>query len=542
MPLSTNPLRPLALPTGLLLTACWTAGCWSPATWKAEADDQVYAILANKTARVTGVRKTVDIERPVDTLRRRLLESSEPVQLSLLAALDVAAENSREFQRQKEVLYLAALALTRARNDFELIYAGGGGGDISGVADQTAVASLRDDLGASINAPSGARIVGSFVNTFLRSVVNGENFDGSSILNLTLTQPLLRTAGQRVVQEPLLQAERDVIYAVRAFERFRTTFAVRIVTSYWNVAAQMANLAAVQANLRSLTTSRSRIEELFNAGRSTVTDFGRAQQSEFGADARRVSSDNSLQAALDRFKLQLGLPVTATIELDPTELDRLGTNVTMATIGQDDAIGLAVRRRFDHQNVIDEVADAGRKILVAENALEMILDFTTALSVPDKDGSSLNLDWSRVDWSAGFDLDLALNRINERNAYRSTLISFEVAIRNREQSQDQIAADVRASLRDMQTAIDSYNIQKVAVDLARQRVEATTDLYDAGRIQAFEKLDAQDDLLSAQLDLIAATVTFASARLQLMSDLEAINLEPQGLRFDPALPMPALSE
>ncbi|MFM1872748.1 MAG: hypothetical protein RL398_2170, partial [Planctomycetota bacterium] len=150
----------------------------------------------------------------------------------------------------------------------------------------------------------------------------------------------------------------------------------------------------------------------------------------------------------------------------------------------------------------------------------------------------LNMDWSRVNWSAGFELDLALDRLVERNAYRSSLISFDVAIRAREQSEDQIAADVRSSLRNIRSAIDSFRIESVAVELAAQRVDATTELYAAGRVQALEKLDAQDSLLSAKLNLTAAIVDYHVAKLQLMNDLEAISLEAAGLRFDPALPMP----
>ena len=57
-----------------------------------------------------------------------------------------------------------------------------------------------------------------------------------------------------------------------------------------------------------------------------------------------------------------------------------------------------------------------------------------------------------------------------------------------------------------------------------------------------DKLDAQDSLLSAQLNRNAAIVDYAIARLQLMNDLEAIRLSPQGLRFDLKLPMPASAE
>jgi outer membrane protein TolC len=515
------------------------AGCWSPTTNRESADAQVYDILERTSATVTGQPKPFVVERPVDTLRQRLLTDHTPVKLSLAQALDVAAENSRDFQRQKETLYLSALSLTRSQHDFAVIFGAGGGADISGEADETANVALRDDLSASVNTVHGTRIVASFVNTFLRSVVNGGGFDGGSILNLTLTQPLLRGAGERIVREPLTQSERDVVYAMRSFERFRAEFALRIVSDYWEVTRQMADLANVEANFRSRMQAREQTEELFKANRKTITDLGRDKQSEYSADAQRVAARNRLQTTLDRFKLTLGLPVTAQVELDPAELEQVTKQgVSPIDLAEDLAVKLALERRFDHRTTIDEVEDAGRRIFVAEDALRMSLDFTAALNVPSESGKGLNLDWSRVNWAAGFQLDLALDKLVERNAYRSSLISFDQALRAREQSEDQIASDVRAALRDILSATDSYKIQSVAVELAAQRVDATSDLYAAGRVDALERQDAQDSLLAAQLSLTAATVDYAVARLQLLNNLEAIALEPTGLRFDSTLPLP----
>ena len=90
----------------------------------------------------------------------------------------------------------------------------------------------------------------------------------------------------------------------------------------------------------------------------------------------------------------------------------------------------------------------------------------------------------------------------------------------------------------IRSASDTFRIQSIAVDVAKQRVEAQTDLYDAGRVGARELLDAQSSLLQAQLQKNAAIVDFAIARLNLMNALEAIALEPSGLRFDQALPIP----
>ena len=526
-------------PRHALLLLAALASCYSPEANKASADRDVYGILDGATAQLTGNRRRFVVERAVDTLRKRLQQGDATVKLTLTQALDVAAENSRDFQRQKETLYLAALNLTRSINDFSWRFGGGSTDNLSGSGDDTANARTGDDLSASANSIAGTRVVANFVQTFLRSVLSGGSFDGSSILDLTITQPLLRGSGRRIAREPLTQAERDVVYAMRDYERFRAQFAVDRVGDYWSIVRQMSDLANVEANYQSLSQSREQIEDLYLAGRRTITDLGRAKQSEFSANAQRVTARNRLQTTLDQFKLTLGLPVTARIELDPSELDKLrARGVTEMLLSETDAVGLSLQRRYDFRTTVDEVEDAGRRVLIAEDALNMQLDFTAAISVPAENGKGLNLDWSRINWSAGVDFDLLLNRVPLRNAYRSALITFDQAIRAREQNEDQLTANVRSALRNIQAALVSYQIQSEAVTLAEQRVEATTALYAAGRVQALEKLDAQSSLLSAQLSRNAAIVDYSVARLALMNNLEAVALESHGLRFDLDLPMP----
>lgn len=518
------------------------AACYSPEGNREWADRAVYGVLKKASKKVLGVEREFVVERPVDTLRKRLLTSSEPVKLTLAQALDVAAENSRDFQRQKESLYLAALNLTTTLNDFRVRFGGGGSATVDGTSDVSTDVTLTDDLSASASSVVGTQIVTNFVQTFLRSVLNGGSFDGSSILNLTITQPLLRGAGRHIAREPLTQSERNVIYAIRDFERFRAQFAIELVADYWNVVQQVADLGNVQANLKSLQLGRLEIEEFFDAGRRTIIDLGRAQQEEYSADARQVTQTIRLQTLLDSFKITLGLPVTAMVELDPNELNKLvERGVEPIEITERAAIHLSLKRRFDYQTTVDQVEDVGRRVIIAENALNLGLDFTGAISVPTEAGSGANLDWSQINWSAGIDLNLFLDRIPLRNAYRSQLITFDQTLRSREQAEDQLTASVRRSMRDIQAALDSFRIQSGAVELNLKRVEAATDLYQAGRVPALDKLDAQDSLLQSQLSRNAAIVNYAIARLQLMNNLEAIRLEPQGLRFDMTLPMPTAS-
>lgn len=535
-------MRPIVrTPCRLLAPLLLVTGCYAPETYRSEADEQIYGVLETVSSRVTGEAKIFDIDRPVDRLRTRLESDHELVHLTLVDALDVAAENSREFQRQKEQLYLAALALTSEHRQFELRFVGGGDAEISGVGDDEVDVSLRDDLAGSLNTESGGRIVASFVNTFLRSILNGGGWNSSSILGLSFSQALLRRGGRRIVREPLTQSERNVVYAMRDFERFREVLAIDVVSTYLTVVQQADNLKNEEANRERVSRSRQQIEDYQEAGRRSKVEVDRAEQNELAAQDRYNSALARLQSSLDRFKLTLGLPTDARIELDSGELERLRElGVQAIDLDEKAAIELALARRFDFQNTLDRVADAGRKVYVAEDALRSQLDFSAVINVPTDPDQPLDFDFSRVNWAAGFSLDLALDRLIERNAYRSSLISLEVAIRNREAGADNIKLDVREALRDMNRTYQSYAINKKAVLLAERRVESTNDLLAAGRGQnpVLDLLDAQSDLLNAQLSLTGALIDYTIARLVLLRDLEGLVLEPKGLRFDPALPLP----
>ena len=539
----SHSIRPLML--GLAVTAATTA-CKSPAEHVREADEQVFAILEAAMGEVSGTAKTFELERRGDRLRDELLRAAAeaeaaatPLVFDIPTALDVAAGNSREFARQKESLYRAALGLTRQQHEFAVRWGAGGSAEVSGVGDDSADFRFHDDLAASVRSTSGARVVAGFANTLFRSLISGGGWNESSVLDLSFTQPLLQGFGEAITREPLTQAERDVVYAVRSFERFRATFAVDLVVSYLRVLQQEQNLANVRANYESVRLLRERAEALFERGRVAILDVDRARSDEYEAQNSIVDAETSLEAALDSFKFQLGLPIDTPLALDSSafrHFESLG--ILAVELDEDRAVELAAQRRYDYRTTLDRVDDAARQIVVAEDALRSILDFSAAVSVPTEPGKALEFDWSRIGWAAGFDLDLALDKLPERNAYRTALINLDERIRAREEAEDRLAQEVRNALRDIRSQVASFRIQTRGLELAQARVRSTELLYEAGRIEAREVLDAQNRLLSAQISVTSAVVNYATARLELLRDLEAIALEPKGLRIDLTLPVP----
>lgn len=538
-PLAQPKTRSIPVAGLLLLVAC------SAAEYRREADLQVYDILRSAARGVTGDAKTFNIDRPVDALRRRLLTTHEAVILSLTQALDVAAANSREFQRQKEVLYLSGLALTTQQHNFAVQFASSPSTDVTGEGinsgDDKIFLDFQEDLSASMNLESGGSLVASFFNGWFRDILSGGGWAADSVLSMTFTQPLMRGFGERIAREPLTQAERNVIYAMRSFERFRSDFAVDIVSDYYDVLSAKEDLRSVKENYTSLVLDQKRIQALYDENRKNITDLDRAKQSVLVAKNRVVVAEARLESTRDRFKFTLGLPVDANVHVDPREFEHL-THLQVDKNMPDQAtlIRVALERRYDYQTSLDEVADAGRKVYVAEDALRSSLDFSSSIDIPTEPHQPVKFDFENLTWAAGFDLDLALDKLIERNAYRTSLINLDAAIRDRERNEDSIKTEIREDLRQLRSAFETYVIQTNSVAVARRRVEQTEAFQAANRpgVETLDVLDAKESLVNAEIALTQARVSYAIARLALLRDLEALPMEPKGLRYDPGLPLP----
>jgi hypothetical protein len=158
---------------------------------------------------------------------------------AFLLTLDQAAElamfNSREYQDQRESLYLAALPVTLQRFAFgtQFFAASQAIREYFGRRTPTGPANdwaLNNGVGFSKILPTGALLLLSFSNQTVFDFINHKTVS-ESVLNFQATQPLLRGGGKAVALEGLTQAERNLLYAIRNFARFRKSLYVAIASS-----------------------------------------------------------------------------------------------------------------------------------------------------------------------------------------------------------------------------------------------------------------------------------------------------------------------
>lgn len=158
-----------------------------------------------------------------------------PFLINLEQSVELAILNSREFQSRRESLYLAALPVTQERfalspqlfsfgedmlNKFGKDTPTTGAGPIRQWSTQTV-------NGVAQVFCTGAVMLFNFAN---QTIYNFGQIPSTSIstVSLDVVQPFLRAGGFAVTLEPLTQAERNLLYEIRDFYKFRQEFFVFI--------------------------------------------------------------------------------------------------------------------------------------------------------------------------------------------------------------------------------------------------------------------------------------------------------------------------
>ncbi|HOT51140.1 MAG TPA: hypothetical protein PLI07_09175, partial [Candidatus Hydrogenedentes bacterium] len=341
--------------------------------------------------------------------------------VSLEKALELAVQHNRSYQAQKESVYLIALGLTLDRHRYTPIFSASGGTDyshttrnetkssdpalkqafhdapdmmerisqmtgtpahlltsyaalvaqapdIAGLkAGSTAVAgedsvSARGQAGVDLLLKGGGRIAVDITTNFLRFLTGDSRLSATSALAGSITQPLLRGAGRKIAAESLTQAERDLLYALRDFTRYRQQFSVEICSDYYGVLQDRDAAKNNWQSYQSFKKNAEREHALEAEGKRKQSDVRRLDQAQLSNENSWVSSIRRYRQRLDSFKIKMGLSADAPIILDDHELDSLReTGIIHPGITPEDAAKVAAASRLDLYTQRDRLEDAGRK-------------------------------------------------------------------------------------------------------------------------------------------------------------------------------------
>jgi outer membrane protein TolC len=518
---------------GMVCVVSWL-GCSTPDEYFAKADKEVYNILNLRQQQIFGQEKEFGIETPYsarapedilpeEIILNRFTEGTNTI--TLAQALEMAVNHSRDYQLQRETLYLSALSLTGERHKFALKFSKDTNLDLarsrSDALGGGKVTNTKSDAAFTVSKAlkAGGSLTASLANN-LKLYFDGSTSAKVPGLAFALTQPLLRGSGEQMALESLTQSERNLVYAIRTFSRYQETFLVDRTEDYLNLLLSKKRVRVAYQLYQNRILFREEQELRLLGELISQFELDQALRSEYQSKVGYINDIESYRGLLDDFKKHLNMPLGQELVLDDAELinlEQFGLQPPPLT----DAYGfqLALTNRLDVINEVDKFQDKKRKVKVAADDLLPSLKFVTDLSLKDQYYHRNSFDLSDYSAGAGLSLDLPLDKLTERNAYRKSRIDFEQQLRSLMRTLDDLRDTLRTNVRTLDQNQQSYIINQKALIVARRELEkARLDMLAGGRVSPRDIIEAQTAVASAENSVYTSLINFHTQRLKLLNN------------------------
>ncbi len=520
----------------LLASSCTKVGNYA----QDRADRAAYGNIAWSQRNALGEVAPFTIDHEETERIRALFEydaqREEAELLSLSDTLAVAMANSRSYQTRKESLFIEALNLTVVQKDFNVNYSGSAYARSSATSFKDGTTETFGDngvdsgfgLGVSKLLATGARVSMGFSQDALRFFTNPDASSANNALSFSIVQPLLNGFGPLVTKEPLRQAERNMVYAVRDFKRYQQNFVIDITSQYYATLRSFDQLENERTNYESSIANREQSESFAKAGRIADFQAAEARQSELNAADRWTVAQEDYQGTLDDFRFTLGLPIELNVEPNPQELKTLEQRGLMEVdITLDEAVVSAASNRLDLVSQREQVEDKVRKLEIQRR--DFLPNLDVAYNVEKQFDSASGADVSQ-NLSVG--LDLPFDWTEKRNRYRIAQITLDRERRTLEEDESDVQRSVRDLWRKMERNRSVYKNRLLSVKLSERRVENTELLLQQGKALQRDFLDAKDDLLSSKNEATLSLVDYTINRLRFWDAIERFEIDPKGMWYE----------
>ncbi len=207
------------------------------------------------------------------------------------------------------------------------------------------------------------------------------------------------------------------------------------------------------------------------------------------------------------------------------------------------AFEVAREHRLDWMNARSNLVDQWRNIEIVADQLRSDLSVSIGGNIRNEGSNPVDFRAKNSQLSAGVQFDAPLDRFLERNSYRQALISYDQARRSYYTYVDGVHQQIRSSIRAIQLAQVSFELQRDSVLTSIKRVHTaqlnlTKPPTGSSRVGSVDSsaealTNALDNLLSSQNEFMQMWLQYQARRMTLMLMLGVFNLDDTGRWIDP---------
>jgi HAE1 family hydrophobic/amphiphilic exporter-1 len=394
-------------------------------------------------------------------------------------------------------------------------------------------ASHSISANASVNQiiPTGGQYQFSFRNNRINAAggFRTTNPSYTSDLGFTFSQPLFRDFGVDVTKRNINIARNTLGITEGQFRTVIMNTVSSVEQAYLDLVYARRNVEVVKESLF-LARDQARITQIrIDVGASAPLDILQPNVQIATTEETLVTAIASVRNAEDRLRALLNLPVS---EWDRPIIPTDDVSYAPLEVNFEQAVQTALRNRPEMEQ--DRLATDNRRItsLYTRNQTLPQFDVNLGYGVSGTAGRTVTVDdagnttvnrtgygsaLSQIftndfpGWNVGFTFGLPIMNIGARATARAAELDYEEAQATELLTRQNIAVEVRAAARAIETFARTIAASRAARDAAERNVEAERKRYENGMTTNFQVLEVQRQLSDARVRELFSLVGYNKA-------------------------------
>jgi outer membrane protein TolC len=362
--------------------------------------------------------------------------------------------------------------------------------------------------------PTGGTVSLSFDNSYKKnSVATTLGSYWESMLNLSLSQPLLKNFGRDSTELNIRVAELSKDASVKRFKTKLLTVVAQVNSEYFLLHSLKEDLVSKRTSLELAQRILKETEARVKAGVLPAMEILNAQ---FGVSSREKDTIDAEKAVKDQEDiLRVLLQLDGSAEIIPTD----APNRTEYTLNEDDAIKKALSGRPELDDLKFQLISSEIQTRVLKDRTLPDLSLTSSVGLMGL-GDTYGRDFERLGstdypvWSVGLKLDYPLGNQSAENDFRKSKLLTEQIRTQLKALNSSLTSEVRTAIRAVTSSYKQLDVADRGRAYAEERLKAYLKKSEVGLATNKDVLDVENDLSAARTNQIKAQVAYTNALSQ----------------------------
>lgn len=324
--------------------------------------------------------------------------------------------------------------------------------------------------------------------------------------SFSYNKPLRRGSGRYINNLSLYSSSNNLQLSYDRLDNDIRQLKLNVINSYFRAMAARQAINVRQANLNTALLQLERAIERLRVGLGIPLDVLQAENSVISQGNSLITAVQQYEDSLDALTLLVGLPQEFRIELDvaaledssftdlPPDLWELVKSTAFSLRSIETAIA---NLKINREATLDQMkprVDFGLSIGRGNSGES---DFSDAVLGLDEESITASISWSLDRRNRDLKASLAQTQLDLENLQLS-----------REEELLRLKQSLRSLQRELETRSRTIELQIRNVQVLRETLQITQERQRVGLATTLDVVDAQDDLLAAELSLLQARVSF----------------------------------